>query len=1635
MKDFISKTTYHKIINTIIIVGLLFPYGFAFPEIASANFNEQINYQGKLTNSSNTAVADGLYHMKFRLYTQAVGGSHIWEDDRSAVVGNRINVTNGLFSVLLGSSTPLTSVNFNQDLWLEVEIGGTDGVTWETLSPRKKLGAVPASFEADRLDGLSSEQFLRSDAVNATTTASTYFTIIQNGAGKIAEFFGPSSSSVLSVTSTGRVGIGSTTPNATLSVNGNSYISGTAFFGGGITSTSTLNISGLSTLQNIMAGQATTTNLAITNITSSLLKTNASGSVVPAILGTDFEAPLTFSGGLTRTANNIAPTSGYNIPLTASTTDWNIAYINRITSALYPLQISSNNISLAFGTTTANTWSQLQIFNGGATTTELTATGNTYLATLGGRVGIGSTSPSALLSVQGETLAQFFTAYGTTSTTTIAGNLSVGGGALTHNSSTGVTSIDNLALGNINFEADSGIVSWIDMPVTSASTLGTVNSYTAQIDGNPMFTIYSESDGVGGTQNRRIGIGTTTPFAKLSVNPVAGDVVSFVIGSSTATQLSVSALGFGTTTLSGLNISGQATTTSNVGINLSGGCFAIAGSCLTSYSDSVVNAYIHASTTIPKTYTANTFTALQTLSGGLTVSGNTTLSSVAINSLLSTNASGIITATSTPTFGNFNATSTTATSTISTGGFTVGNSQFIVQQNSGRVGIGTTNPQSNLHLYGASTAGLMFGQGLNTGEVGGWFTFNTTGNGTLTYYGAKTGTGYGNFVIQASGGNVGIGTTSPSAKLSVKGGGTTTGRAFAVSDSADTERFTILDNGNVGVGTVSPSEMLHVYSTVGSAKIKAQSTALSSQAEISFQTVGGAGIFSLDQAGNMVFRTSQGGLYFDNFGSGSVIFRTGGANQRLTISGAGNFNFNSGQLYIRQNDGNVGIGTTSPYAKLSIHANNGETNTTLFNIASSTGSATTSLFTVLNNGKVGVGTASPSQELTVIGTAYVTGNYIVGAGGGLRDSTTQNQRFNVDATTASIWTNNQNRIIVNQDGNVGIGTTTPNVGFHVNNAGDGAIEALSVAPTRGALFGNSTTNAVLALGVNGGNASWIQARTKTAGGIALDMTLNPLGGNVGIGVVSPGAKLAIQGSASADIFRIATSTGGTVIEVNQWGSFIQRLSSTTAFSIQTSAGSPVFEVDTSSTNNSGIDITASAGQTSNLLNMFSSGGTFLSGFTASGGLFMNISSTTALNIQNGSGSTALVVNSASQSVGIGTSTLTYTLNVDGDSASSYIARINNKNTGTGADGLLISLGVANASRTTGNYFIGFSDGAGTVAGKIQGGASAVAYTTSGADLAEYFRVADTNNLPVAGEIVMLDQVGENAVLRADYQTLGMNEPVGIVSTNPGFVGNGPVCKVGDIDCDVNYEKYNVLVALVGQVPVKVSNENGDIAVGDYLTLSSTTPGVAVKMIESGYTVGRALTLATTTEKVVDGITTTSEITIVLVEKGWRDVGGVEIADLNGGESLEVPTVFAGLFNFLKKIGLEIGNNFVKLVNLVVEKITAQRVETEVLCLDDVCITKTELQQILNSAGQSPAIDGGTSGGESGGGSTDDNTTSDDTSGEETVSDGTTVSETPVEEPVEEPAVEEPVVEESVEEPVVEEPVVEAPVEPSSTENP
>jgi len=58
--------------------------------------------------------------------------------------------------------------------------------------------------------------------------------------------------------------------------------------------------------------------------------------------------------------------------------------------------------------------------------------------------------------------------------------------------------------------------------------------------------------------------------------------------------------------------------------------------------------------------------------------------------------------------------------------------------------------------------------------------------------------------------------------------------------------------------------------------------------------------------------------------------------------------------------------------------------------------------------------------------------------------------------------------------------------------------------------------------------------------------------------------------------------------------------------------------------------------------------------------------------------------------------------------------------------------------------------------------------------------------------------------------------------------------------NIKSEDNPMSVALVGRVPVNVTDENGPIAPGDFLTASATMPGYAMKATQEGFVIGQAL---------------------------------------------------------------------------------------------------------------------------------------------------------------------------------------------------
>lgn len=185
------------------------------------------------------------------------------------------------------------------------------------------------------------------------------------------------------------------------------------------------------------------------------------------------------------------------------------------------------------------------------------------------------------------------------------------------------------------------------------------------------------------------------------------------------------------------------------------------------------------------------------------------------------------------------------------------------------------------------------------------------------------------------------------------------------------------------------------------------------------------------------------------------------------------------------------------------------------------------------------------------------------------------------------------------------------------------------------------------------------------------------------------------------------------------------------------------------------------------------------------------------------------------------------------------------------------------------------------------------------DYSEYFKTSD-RTLGV-GEIVAMDPNNASGVRRA--RPSDISKTVGIVSFG-GTRNNDNI--EGTRGEDPNY----VNVGLLGQVPVLVSTENGDIKPGDPLTLSKTYRGRAVKATESCRIIGYALTHfpyvsgEQTFETDINGtdkLRLKDNHVMCYVNPGWY-----EPADVSLGDGIEIiPSESA--FDMITRVNIELDN--------------------------------------------------------------------------------------------------------------------------------
>ena len=139
---------------------------FGKPHTAVAATTSTLNFQARLMSNAGAIVPDGNYNVEFKLYnaSSSTGGSQgtcgtdtscLWVETRTS--GNQVRVANGYLTVNLGSVTAFpTTINWDQDLYLTMNIGGTGTPSWDgEMSPRLRLTAVPYAFRAGQLATLN----------------------------------------------------------------------------------------------------------------------------------------------------------------------------------------------------------------------------------------------------------------------------------------------------------------------------------------------------------------------------------------------------------------------------------------------------------------------------------------------------------------------------------------------------------------------------------------------------------------------------------------------------------------------------------------------------------------------------------------------------------------------------------------------------------------------------------------------------------------------------------------------------------------------------------------------------------------------------------------------------------------------------------------------------------------------------------------------------------------------------------------------------------------------------------------------------------------------------------------------------------------------------------------------------------------------------------------------------------------------------------------------------------------------------------------------------------------------------------------------------------------------------------------
>jgi len=477
-------------------------------------------------------------------------------------------------------------------------------------------------------------------------------------------------------------------------------------------------------------------------------------------------------------------------------------------------------------------------------------------------------------------------------------------------------------------------------------------------------------------------------------------------------------------------------------------------------------------------------------------------------------------------------------------------SSSVMYQSSSNIGIGTTSPQRPLEVL--SNSNNFVSVGVNQISVGAFtgihfgyresnnlyrksaivfertdLTLNNAQGKIHILNGPQTDANNATLsdakLTVAENGNIGIGITSPTSKLHVSG---TTGGVFEVDVASAATALYVSASGNIGIGTTTPAVLLDLYSSNGGVSFKTY-TSTTDYTEHTYSKDAGFFIDSYQSvAGSPYTKTADLIANADSGAQSQMRFFTAttvsNPTERMRITSGGNLlvggTNDSGEKLVVSGTmkvtgassfgGNMTADFEVARLSLGVQSGTGDAHVGASGVASPTvGNQDYGYYIAHNAYRQSDGAWKHSRTSTIPAVRHLgSGGVSSGTAGFYWD-------YSANVGTSNItWTN---LMQLSTSGNLGIGTTTPNIltwnkALTLNNASGNVAYELSINNVAQAYLSADTSNVIL--GAYANIPLLFRTNNTTRLTIASD-------GNVGIGTTSPTlGTLQVNGNVYANSF-------------------------------------------------------------------------------------------------------------------------------------------------------------------------------------------------------------------------------------------------------------------------------------------------------------------------------------------------------------------------------------------------------------------------------------------------------------------------------------------------------------------------------------